>query len=117
MRAIQNLLFIDFEPLCQKLWVFCQILAFFTMPARQIWSCHVTQEANFENLLLCPTSTFNIEKSHKTSSGKANYFRSYKAKASRGGVGVENTPQCLRVKLKRVPRDGSITSEHVREPP
>ena len=24
---------------------FCQILAFFTMAAHQIWSCHVTQEA------------------------------------------------------------------------
>ena len=28
---------------------FCQILAFFTMPAHQIWSCHVTQDADFEN--------------------------------------------------------------------
>ena len=26
---------------------FCQIL-FFTMPAHQIWSCHVTQDAEFE---------------------------------------------------------------------
>ena len=26
----------------------------FTMPAHQIWSCHVTQEANFENFLVCP---------------------------------------------------------------
>ena len=25
----------------------CQILTFFTMPALQIWPCHVTQEANF----------------------------------------------------------------------
>ena len=29
----------------------CQILAFFMMPARQIWPCQVTQEANFENIL------------------------------------------------------------------
>ena len=28
----------------------CQILAFFKMPAPQIWPCHVTQEANFEKL-------------------------------------------------------------------
>ena len=27
----------------------CQILAFFTIPAHQLWSYHVTQEANFEN--------------------------------------------------------------------
>ena len=25
----------------------CQIWAFFSMPALQIWPCHVTQEANF----------------------------------------------------------------------
>ena len=29
---------------------FCQILAIFAMPAHQICSCHVTQEANFDNL-------------------------------------------------------------------
>ena len=26
---------------------FCQILTLFTMPAHQIWSCHMTQDANF----------------------------------------------------------------------
>ena len=26
----------------------CQILAFFMMPALQIWPCHLIQEANFE---------------------------------------------------------------------
>ena len=30
---------------------FCQILALLTIPAHQIWSCHVTQDANFESLL------------------------------------------------------------------
>ena len=63
---------------------FCQILAFFTMPVHQIWSCHVTQEATFEKILLCPNCTFNIRKSHKISSGKALYFRSYQLKTSRG---------------------------------
>ena len=29
----------------------CQFWAFFTMPALQIWPCHVTQEANFEKIL------------------------------------------------------------------
>ena len=29
-----------------------QILAFFTMPALQIWPCHMTQEANFTKILL-----------------------------------------------------------------
>ena len=54
---------------------FCQSLALFTMPAHQIWSCQVTQDANFENVLFCPNSAFNIRKSHKISSRKALYFR------------------------------------------
>ena len=49
---------------------FCQIVAFFTMPAHQIWSCHVTQEANFEKFLFCPNSAFNIREIHKISSKK-----------------------------------------------
>ena len=46
----------------------------------------VTQVANFEKFLFCPNSTFNIRKSHKISSGKAVYFRSYQPKTSQGGV-------------------------------
>ena len=68
---------------------FCQMLAFFTMPAHKIWSCHVTQKAHFEKFLFCPNSTFNIGKNHKVSSGKALYFRRYQAKTSWGG----NTPR------------------------
>ena len=45
------------------------------------------QDANFENFLFCPNSTFNIRKSHNISSGKALYFRSYQPKTSRGGGG------------------------------
>ena len=67
----------------------CQILAFFTMPALQIWPCHMTQEANFEKILFFPNSAFNIGKSCKISSRKALNFRSYQPKTSRG---VENTP-------------------------
>ena len=65
------MLFIELEPLCQKLWTFSQILALLTIPARQIWSCHVTQDVNFEHYLFCPNSTFNVRKSRKISSGKA----------------------------------------------
>ena len=71
---------------------FCNILAFFTMSASQIWSCHVTQEANFENFLFCPNSTFNIRKSHKISSGKALYFGSYQPKTSPGMCGKHPPP-------------------------
>ena len=75
------------------------ILAFFTMPALQIWSCHVTQEANFEKILLFPNSAFNIRKSYKISSRKVLYFKSYQPKTSRG---VENTPlpSAFRVKIE-----------------
>ena len=38
---------------------------FFTMPALQIWPCHVTQEANFEKILPFPNSAFNIGKASK----------------------------------------------------
>ena len=62
----------------------CQILAFFTMPALQIWPCHVTQEANFEKILFFPNSAFNIGKSYKISSRKALYLRSYQPKTSWG---------------------------------
>ena len=48
----------------------CQILAFFKMPAHQIWSCHVTHEANFEffyfvlilHLILGKVTKFQVEK-------------------------------------------------------
>ena len=93
-----NVLFIEFGPTCQTLWAFCQILAFLTMPAHQIWSCHVTQEANFEKFLFCPSSTFNIRKSHKISGGKALYFRSYQPKTSRGGGDTPSVPLGLTIK-------------------
>ena len=41
---------------------FRQILAPMTIPAHRIWSCQVTQNANFENLLFCPSSTLILGK-------------------------------------------------------
>ena len=76
----KKLFLIEFEPLSQKLWAFLSNFGYSTMPAQQIWSCHVTQNVNFEIFLFCPNSTFNIRKSHKISSGKALYFRSYQQK-------------------------------------
>ena len=73
---------------------FCQILALLTIPTHQIWS--LMQDANFENLSICPNSTFNTRKRHKISSGKALYFRSYQQKTS-PGVG-EHPPSAFRVK-------------------
>ena len=75
----------------------CQFLAFFTIPALQIWPCHVTQEANFEKLLFCPNSAFNIGKNYKISSRKALYFRSYQPKPHGGG---KHPPSAFRVKSR-----------------
>ena len=49
---------------------FRHILALFTMPAHQIWSCHVIEDANFENfyfvlilhLILGEVTKFLVEK-------------------------------------------------------
>ena len=93
--------FIEFEPQCQKLWAFLSNFGLFTMPAHQIRSCHVTHEANFENVLFCLNSTFNIGKTHKISSGKALYLRSYQPETSRGGEGRGEgiTPSAFRVMI------------------
>ena len=71
--------------------IFVNSWHFFMMPAHQIWSYHVAQQANFEKFLFCPNSTFNIRKRHKMSSGKALYFRSYQPKALTG----DGTPPVL----------------------
>ena len=62
---------------------FCQVLAFFIMPAHQILSYHLTKKQILHFFLFCLNSTFNIRKSQKTSGGKALYFRSYQPKTSR----------------------------------
>ena len=77
--------------------IFVKFWHFFTMPAHQIWSYHLTQEANFENFLFFPNSIFNIRKSHKISCGKALYFRSYEPKPHEGG-GWKTPPSAFRVK-------------------
>ena len=73
----------------------CEILAFFMMPALQIWPCQVTQEANFEKNLFFPNSAFNIGKSCKISNRKALYFRSYQPKTSWGVENIPPPPQCF----------------------
>ena len=53
MRAIQkNVIFIEFEPLCQKLWAF---MSSFTM----------TLATNFEKFYFSPNSILNFRKSTK----------------------------------------------------
>ena len=50
---VQNVTFIEFEPLCQKLWPF---MSSFTMTTHRIWSCHVTLGANLETFYFSPNS-------------------------------------------------------------
>ena len=95
MRATQKCTLFNLSNYVKSYGHFCQILAFF-YAAHQIWSCHVTEEANFETFLFCPNSTFNNRKSHKISSGKALYFRSYQPKISQGWGGTP--PSAFRVK-------------------
>ena len=88
--------FIEFEPLCQKLWAFLSNFGSFY----DATSCHVTQDANFENCLFCPNSTIIIiRKSHKISGGKTLYFRSYQQKTSRGGGGGNTPLSAFRVNI------------------
>ena len=83
--------------------IFLKFWPFFDARSQNMVS-HVTQDANFKNFLLCPDSTFNIRKSHKISSGKALYFRSYQPGTSPGGGGggggETHTPSAFRVKQK-----------------
>ena len=68
------------------------------MPALQIWTCHVTQEANLEKNLFFPNSAFNIRKRYKISSRKALYFRSYQPKTSQGGGVGKHSPVLLELR-------------------
>ena len=88
MRTIQKMYFLlNLSHYVKSYGHSCQFLAFFTMPAFQIWPCHVTQEANFGKILFFPNFAFNIRKTYKISSRKALYFRSLSAKNITGGGG------------------------------
>ena len=90
--------------------IFVKFWHFFTMPAHQIWSCHVTQVANFEKFLFFHNSAFNIRKTHKSSSGKALYFRSYQPKTSQG---VENTPPPCAFRVNNIETQVKFPARHV----
>ena len=95
MRAIQKMYFLlNLSHYVKSYGHLCQILAFFKMPALQIWPCHVTQEGNFENILNFPNSAFNIWKYCKILVEKLSTSEVISQKP-RGGV--ENTPSAFRV--------------------
>ena len=76
----------------------CQILTFFTMPALQIWPCHVTHEENFKTILFFPNSAINIGKSCKIYSRKLSTSEVISKKPHGGGV--ENS--AFRVKANHI---------------
>ena len=85
MRAIQNAIFIEFEPLCKKLWTFMSILP---KPLTKYGQCHVTLASNFENFYFLPNSVLNFRKVTKFE-GNWPKNKRYKQKTN---WGMENTP-------------------------
>ena len=63
MRAIQNVILIEFEPLCQTLWTFMLNLP---KSLTKLWSFHVTLASNSENYF-SPNSVSKFRKSYQIS--------------------------------------------------
>ena len=75
--------------------IFVKFWLFFMMPAHQIWSCHVIQEANFEIFLFFPNSTFNIRKVTKFLVEKLSTSEVISQKSHGRGGKHPPPPQCL----------------------
>ena len=76
--------------------IFVKFWHFFTMPAHQIWSYHMSQEANLENFYFFLILHLILGKVTKFLVEKLSTSEIISQKSHRGGV--ENTPpQCRRV--------------------
>ena len=64
------------------------------MTTRQIWSCHVSLAANFENFYFSPNSILNIREKLPNLGEIGSRTKSYRQKAK---LGVENTTPPLPV--------------------
>ena len=73
--------------------IFVEFWPFFTMPALQIWSCHVTQEANFENFLFVSILHLILGKVTKFLMEKLSTSEVISRKPH-GGGGGGGTPPC-----------------------
>ena len=89
-----NVIFIEFEPLRDKLWAF---MSSFTITTHQIWSCHLTLTADFKNFYFSPNSILNFRKSYQIWGKLAQEQKSYRQKAK---LGVENTPTPVLIGLR-----------------
>ena len=74
----------------------CHILAFFTMPAPQIWPCHVTQEANFKKTYFFPILHLKLGKVTKFLVEKLSTSEVISQKPHGGGG--KHPPSAFRVK-------------------
>ena len=90
LRGTKRVTFIEFEPLCQKLLAF---MSSFTMTTHQIWSCHVTLVANFENFCFSPNFILNFWKRYQIWKKLAQEQKGYRQKQNSGWK--TPSPQCL----------------------
>ena len=96
----KNVLFIEFESLCQKLWAFMSNFDIFYDARSPNMAMSRDPRSKFRKILFFPNSAFNIGKTCKISSRKALYFRSYQPKTSRGGCGKHPlSPSAFRIKV------------------
>ena len=70
IRAIKSVIFMEFEPLYQKLREFLPNIGSFYNACSLNMVISRDPRCNSENVLFCPNSAFNIRKRHKISSGK-----------------------------------------------
>ena len=109
-ESYPKMYFVNLSHYAKSYGHFCQILAIFTMLAHQIWSCHVTQEPNFENFLFCPDSIFNIGEITKflvETFSLSNFIRQEPYE------GMENTPpRAFRVNMVYLAKVQEGNEEH-----
>ena len=90
----KNVVFLECEPLCQKLWAFLSKVGLFNDACSPNMVMLFDPRSNFEKFSFRPSSAFNIRKGHKISSRKALNFNRYQPKTSleEGGGGGRKSP-------------------------
>ena len=81
--AIKNVLFIEFEPLCQKLWTFMSDFGLFyhDHSPNMVMSCD--SSCKFRKFQLFPKFALNFRKGRRISCVRVHYFDSYQQKPQR----------------------------------
>ena len=95
----KNVVFLECEPLCQKLWAFLSNFGPFNDACSPNMVMLFDPRSNFEKFSFRPSSAFNIRKGHIISSWKALYFKRYQPKTSLEGGGRKTPPPPLPLPL------------------